>query len=86
MSNLLLPRVLNLERQCWANMQYSRRECQEVVAIPRSVDDSSFKEKVIQVSEKFGFNIDSNNTEACNRITKKKDSVIVKFSRRKDSQ
>ena len=58
----------------------------EVVGIPRSVDEKILKEKVIQVFEKASCNIDSSNIEACHRITKKKDRVIVKFSRRKDCQ
>ena len=85
-NNLLKQRVLDLERQCWANAQYSRRECLEIVGIPRSVDDNSLEEKVIQVFEKFGCNIDSSNIEAFHRITKRNDRVIVKFSRRKDCQ
>ena len=30
-NDLLVTRVTNLERQCWANAQYSRRECLEIV-------------------------------------------------------
>ena len=78
-NNLLSQRVVDLERQCWANAQYSRRECLEIVGIPRSVDDNSLEEKVIQVFEKVGCNI-----EACHRFTKRNDRVIVTFSRRKD--
>ena len=85
-SNLLSQRVVDLERQCWANAQYSRRECLEVVGIPCSVDGNILEEKVIQVFQKVGCNIDSSNIEACHRITKKNDRVIVKFSRRKDCQ
>ena len=85
-SNLLSQRVVDLERQCWANAQYSRRKCLEVVGIPRSVDDNILEEKVIQVFEKVGCNIDSSNIEVCHRISKKNDRVIAKFSRRKDCQ
>ena len=69
-----------------ANAQYSRRECLEIVGIPHSVDNSSLEEKVTQVFEKVGCNIDSSNIGACHRITKRYDRVIVKFSRRKDCQ
>ena len=79
--NLLSQQVVDLKRQCWANAQYSRRECLEIVGIPRSVDDNSLEEKVIQVFEKVGCNI-----EACHRFTKRNDRVIVTFSRRKDCQ
>ena len=85
-SNLLSQRVADLEKECWANAQYSRRECLEVVGIPRSVDDNILEEKVIQVFEKIGCNIDSSNTEAYHRITKKNDKAVVKFSRKKDCQ
>ena len=60
-NNLLSQRVVDLERQCWANTQYLRRECLEVVGIPRSVDDNSLEEKVIQVFEKVGCNVHYSN-------------------------
>ena len=85
-NNLLSQGVVDLERQCWANAQYLRGECLEIVEIPRSVDDNILEEKVIQVFKKFGCNIDSSYIEACHRITKKNDRVIVKFSGRKDCQ
>ena len=44
------------------------------------------EEKVIQVFEKVGCNIDSSNIEECHCITKRNDRVIVKFSRQKDCQ
>ena len=80
-NNLLLQRVVDLERQCWAIAEYSRRECLEIVGILRSADDKSLDEKVIQVFKKVGCNI-----QACHCISKKNDRVIVKFSRRKDFQ
>ena len=80
-NNLLLQRVVDLEKQCWANAEYSRRECLEIVGILRSADDKSLDEKVIQVFKKVGCNI-----QACHCISKKNDRVIVKFSRRKDFQ
>ena len=85
-NNLLSQRVVDLERECWANAEYSRRECLEIVSIPRSVDDNSLEEKVVQVFEKVGCNIDSSNIEVCHRITKRNGRVIVKFSGRKDCQ
>ena len=51
-NNLLLQRIVDLERQCWAKVQYSRRECLEIVGIPRSVYDNSLKEKIKQVFQK----------------------------------
>ena len=83
-NNLLSQRVVYLERQCWANAQYLRRECQDIVGIPPPVDENSLEEKVIEIFEKVGCNIDSSNIEACHRITERNGSVIVKFSRWKD--
>ena len=42
-SELLSDRFVNMERQCWANAQYSRRECVEVAGIPQSVPASDLK-------------------------------------------
>ena len=52
-NNLSQQRVVDLERQYWANTQYSRRKCIEVVGISRSMDDNTLEEKIIQVFEKF---------------------------------
>ena len=34
-----------MERQCWANTQYSRRECVEVAGVPQSVPASDLEKK-----------------------------------------
>ena len=85
-NNLLPQRLVDSERQCWANAQYSKRECLKVVGIRCSVVNNSLEEKVIQVFEKVGCNIDYSNTEAFHRTSKKNDRVIVKFSRINDYQ
>ena len=36
----LTRRIVTLERQCWVNAQYSRKECLEVVGITCEVDDN----------------------------------------------
>ena len=71
---LLSQWAVNLERQCWANV-FEKRMPKEFL------DDNSLEQKIIQVFEKVGCNI-----EACHRITKRNDRVIVTFSRRKDCQ
>ena len=75
-----------MERQCWANAQYSRRECLELVGVPGSVSDGDLEEKVLKIFEKVGCPVEGNNIEACHRISKKNERIIVKFSRRKDCQ
>ena len=48
-NSLLLQRATDLERQCWANTQYSRRECLEVAGIPESVKQNELEDKVLRV-------------------------------------
>ena len=56
-NSLLSKRLVDMERQCWANAQYSRRECLEVVGIPQSVKDHDLENVVIQVANKVGVKI-----------------------------
>ena len=84
MNNLLPQRVVDLQRQYWARAQYSRREYLEITGIPRTVDDNFLEEKVIQVFQKIGCNIDFSNIKVCHRITKLMivDSSNIKACRR----
>ena len=59
-------------RQCWTNAQYSRRECLELVGVPRSVSDGDLEEKFLKIFEKVSCPIEGNDIEACHRISKKK--------------
>ena len=47
-NNLLSQLVVALERQCWANAQYSRRECLEIVGVSHFVDDNSLEERLFK--------------------------------------
>ena len=38
-----------MERQCWGNAQYSRRECIEAVGIPDSVNSIDLEDKLLTV-------------------------------------
>ena len=78
-NSLLLGRLVIMERHCWANVQYSRQECLDIIGIPSEVDVDVLKEKVANIFEKLGCNIPSNRIEACQRISKKSVTVIVKF-------
>ena len=81
-NTLLNKRVIDMERQCWANAQYSRRECLEVAGIPRDVSNENLESKVLEVFSKVGCEILSRDIEACHPLTNN-DRVIVKFLRRK---
>ena len=75
-----------MEHQCWANAQYSRWECLDIIGFPSEVELDVSEDKVVIIFEKLSCNIYSNYIEACHRISKKSATVIDKFSRRKDCQ
>ena len=52
----LTKRILTLEPQCWTNVQYSRKECAEVVGIPRQVNDKHLEVKGCQSSKRLLLN------------------------------
>ena len=83
---LLSKRLVDMERQCWANTQYSRRECIEVVGIPNSVNNNELEDKVLTVLQKIGCELSPRDLEVCHRLRKNSDRGIVKFSRRKDCE
>ena len=84
-NSLLSSRLANMECQCWANAQYSRRECIDIIGIASKVKAEYLKEKVVNIFEKLGCSIPPNRI-VCHRVSKKSATVIVKFSHRKDCQ
>ena len=81
----LLERIVDNERKCWANVQYSRRECLEIVGIPNSVDDSNLEMIVYQVINKIGCNISPKSLKLLT-IFVIKTEPLLSFTRRKDCQ
>ena len=84
-NSLLQEKVIDLERQCWANAQYSRRECLEVSGIPNTIKQDELENKVLTIFKKVGCDIKNENIEACHRV-RGQNNVIIKFSKRKDCQ
>ena len=84
-SSLLIEQMNNVQRQCWANAQYSRRECLEVVGIPSSVNVKNLEGKVCTVFNRIGVAVKPDDIEACHRLYNDK-KTIVKFSKGKVSQ
>ena len=82
-NNNLLKQLVNTERQCWANAQYSLRECVENIGIPKTVELKHFKDTVCKVFNSIGFDIEEDRIDTCHWLTKSY-CTIVKFSRRKD--
>ena len=84
-NNSLNERLIALERQCWVNAQYSRRECLEIAGIPSSVSDKDLKEVVCKVITKAGVDITADDIEDCHRVGSKGQTVI-KFGKKKVSR
>ena len=80
----LCKRIVTIERQCWANVQYSRRECLEVAGIPQQVDDKNLETKVLSIFHKIGCTIDATFIDDCYRLSKNNVRVIGKFTRWKN--
>ena len=73
-----------LEHQCWANAQYSRKECVEVAGISPQVDDKHLEAKLLSIFQKVDCTIAPELIDDCHQLGKNNDRVIVKFTRRKD--
>ena len=86
-NSFLSSRLVNVERQYYANVQYSRQERLDIVGIPKEVGTDLLEEKVVNILEKLGCNIPTNHIEAHYRVSNKGATVIVKFScKKKDCQ
>ena len=83
-NNILCKQLVSVERKCWKNAQYSRRECVEVVGLPSSIANDQLENIVCRVVQHIGANITDEKTESCHRLNKNTDRTIVKFLRRKD--
>ena len=81
-NNSLNERLIGLQRQCWANAQYSRWECLEITGIPSSVSDKDLEEVVCKTIIKAGVDITADNIEDFHRVGNK-GQTIIKFGKRK---
>ena len=82
-NSLLSSCLVNTERQCWANAQYSRRETLEIGELPKSLSNDKAERKVCQIFRSLDCNVNKENFYACHWL-KDKERVIVKFCRSKD--
>ena len=56
------------------------------IKITNSVQNNELEEKVLTIFNKIGREVSPRDIEACHRLKKDNDRVIVKFSRRKDCE
>ena len=82
----LTKQLILVERKCWANEQYSRRECLEISGIPESIQDDDLEDCVTKIFNECDTPVDPANIEAFHRLKLKArpKKVIVKLSKRKD--
>ena len=78
-----MERLVQTERQCWANAQYSRKDTIEVIGIPSSVRDQDLEDKVRNIFGEIGININEREIQACHRL-REKGRMIIKLVNRKD--
>ena len=69
-----------MEKQCWANAQYLRRECMEVEGTPCNISNKNLESKELEVFGKVGCEIASRDIETCDRFANNNDRIIVTFS------
>ena len=61
----LVGQLVQTERHCWENAQYSRRECLELIEIPTSVNDNVLEEKVCGFFHVLGVEIGQRDIQEC---------------------
>ena len=79
----LTDRVVQTERQCWTNAQYSCRDTIKVIGIASSIRDKDLEDKVRNIFGEIGVNVNERDIQACHRL-REKDRTIVKFVNRRD--
>ena len=85
-SSKLREQIVSLERQCWSNCQYSRRECLELSGLPESIENSELEDTTLQLFKNLDIEVDPSNIEGCHWLPSKGPKrVTVKFSKQKDA-
>ena len=85
MNTLLSERFQTIEKQCWANAQYSSRERLEISGIPSSVSVNDLEDLVCKAITKASVEVSEKDIEDCRRVGKRATN-IVKFCKRKVSK
>ena len=82
-NNKLVEGVFSIERQCWKNVQYSKKDTLEIVEIPMFFRDNALEQNVCDLIQEIGVDICDRDIQACHHL-KDKDRTIVKFTNGKD--
>ena len=79
--------IKTLERKCYENQQYSRREYLKISDIRGSIADNALKETVLDLFSKCNAPVNPSNVEDCHRLKSTNNAtqkVIMKLAKRKD--
>ena len=85
MNNLLSEQIQTIEKECWANAEYSRRDCLKISSIPSSVNNKDLEDVFCKAVTKAGVEVPGKDIEDCFRVGKR-DHTIVKFCKSKVSK
>ena len=77
-NSLLSKRLVDMERQCRETPNISE-ECLEMVCVPDSVQNKELEDKVLTIFKEIGSEVSPRDIEACHRLKKNNDRVLVKF-------
>ena len=83
-NTLLSERFQTTKKQCWANAQYSRRECLEISSIASSVSENDLEDVVCKAITRASVEVFDKDIEDCHQVGKR-GQTIVKFCTRKVS-
>ena len=64
----LYSQLTKVQRKCWANEQYSRRECLAISGIPDIISQNDLESKVYDIFRECDADIDPVNIKACHRL------------------
>ena len=85
--NVYGERLTHVERVCFANSQYSRRECLEFVGLAEDIEGKALEDKVIETCKVVGVKLNSRDFHAIHRLQgQRKAVVIAKLCNRRDSR
>ena len=75
-----------MERRCYANKQYSRRECLKMSGILANIADNGLESKVLEILEEIDISINPSLVKNCHCLLSKglPKKVIIKLNRCKD--
>ena len=77
-----------MERKCWQNEHYSRREFIVISGIPHITEQINLEKTVVDVFDKIDAPVDPQNIKLCHRLKSddngRSNKVFVKFSKHKD--